>query len=81
MIRTAQEPRVLPQTPVPGVGCSTVRKVKTRLDSGAKVIPAMRRAVEIHTGQVIDDETPAATINVIIDEDVCTTSPSSIESR
>lgn len=69
MIRAAHEPQDPPQTPVPGVGYNIVRKVKTRLDSGAKVIAAVRRALE-HTGHVIDDETLATTISTIIDEDV-----------
>src|SRR5438045_4150964 len=75
MIRAAQEPQVPPHTPVPGVGYSTVGKVEMQLDSGAKVIAAVRRALELHTGHVIDDETLPTTINVIIEEDVCTVLP------
>ena len=70
MIRAAQESQVPSKTPVPDVGYSFVRKVKTRLDSDAKVIAAVRRALDLHTNHVIDDETLAATLNVIIDEDV-----------
>ena len=40
------------------------------MDSSAKVISAVRRALEIHTGNAIDNEVSAATLDVIMDEDV-----------
>lgn len=56
-IRTARESQAPPQTPVPGVGYRTVRKVKARVDLDVKIITAIRRALELHTGHVIDDQT------------------------
>ena len=59
-----------PQTPIPGVDYSSVRNVKLRYDTGAKIVNFLRRGVELKTGQAMDDEELSNLVNLLMAHDV-----------
>jgi hypothetical protein len=58
------------QTPVSGLEYSTVRKMKLKYDTGAKIINVIRRAVELATSATVNDAQLGELVDVLLDTEV-----------
>ena len=58
------------QTPVPGLEYSTVRNMKLKFDTGAKIVHAIRRAVELATSSTIDDSQLSELVDILVHSEV-----------
>ena len=68
IIRNVTEP-IRTQTPVAGLDYSTVRQIKLKFDTGAKIISAIRKTLEVCSGPV-DDEQFSELISYLLDNEV-----------
>jgi len=59
-----------PETPVSGIPHSMVRRIKTKYDTGAKIIDAIKRAVELKIGGYVTDEEVNEILDALLSKDV-----------
>lgn len=59
-----------PETPVTGIPHSMVRRTKHKYDTGAKIIEAIKRSIELKTGCYITDEEVSQIMDTLLSTDV-----------
>ena len=69
MIRAKRETNRA-QTPVQGLEYSTVRKVKLKFDTGAKIINLIRRRLELETCAAVDEAHLSESVDVLLHTEV-----------
>ena len=81
--RISLDPRVMrahgnadrPHTLVTGIDYCTVRKLKMKFDTGAKIVRGIKRAVELVTSTQVDDSQLSEIVDIILDSEVSSTGP------
>jgi len=59
-----------PETPVSGIPHSMVRRIKTKYDTGAKIIDAIKRGIELTIGGYVTDEEVNDIVDALLSKDV-----------
>lgn len=59
-----------PETPVSGVPHSMIRRIKHKYDTGAKIVDAIKRGIEIKTGGYLTDEETNRIVDSLLSVDV-----------
>jgi hypothetical protein len=76
--RVSLDPRVMrghgsadrPDTPVGGIDYSTIRKLKTKFDTGAKIVHVIKRVIELVTSAHVDDSQLVEIVDIILRSEV-----------
>jgi|SRR5579859_4294431 len=59
-----------PETPVSGIPYSMIRRIKQKYNTGAKIVDAIKRAIEIKTGGDLTDEEINQLVDTLMSLDV-----------
>lgn len=59
-----------PETPVSGIPHSMVQRIRSKYDTGAKIVDAIKRAIEMKTGGYVADEEMNQIMDTLLSIDV-----------